>query len=160
MSRKPGKHLAQLNIGRTVDDLDSEQLAPFVAALDLVNGLAERAPGFVWRFQDDSSDGAIDFKPTDDPRLIINFGVWETPDALADFVWNTIHKQFYNRRANWFEPPRQPMFVMWWIDIGHQPTVEEAFERLNYLRAHGPSDHAFGWESLPQAEFLKSQRCA
>jgi hypothetical protein len=28
------------------------------------------------------------------------------------------------------------------------------------LTGHGPSDHAFGWESLPGVERILQQRCA
>jgi hypothetical protein len=35
--------------------------------------------------------------------------------------------------------------VMWWIPAGHIPTVEEAVERLELLRANGPSPSAFGF---------------
>jgi hypothetical protein len=41
--------LAQVNIMRLRASLDSPDLAPFVAALDPVNALADGAPGFVWR---------------------------------------------------------------------------------------------------------------
>ena len=54
----------------------------------------------------------------------------------------------------------KPHFVMWWVAAGHRPTIEEAKERLEYLTAHGPSDHAFGWESVPAAQLWKTARCA
>ena len=41
-----------------------------------------------------------------------------------------------------------PHFVMWWVPAGHRPPLTEAKERLEHLAAHGPSDHAFGWESV------------
>jgi len=43
--------LAQVNIGRMREPLDSPLLAEFVAALDPVNAAADAAPGFVWRLQ-------------------------------------------------------------------------------------------------------------
>src|SRR5216110_1823421 len=43
--------LAQVNIGRMREPLDSPLLADFVAALDPVNAAADTAPGFVWRLQ-------------------------------------------------------------------------------------------------------------
>ena len=43
--------LAQVNIGRMREPLDSPLLADFVAALDPVNAVADTAPGFVWRLQ-------------------------------------------------------------------------------------------------------------
>ena len=45
--------LAQANVARAKAPLDSPQLADFVAALDPVNRIAERAPGFVWRLRPD-----------------------------------------------------------------------------------------------------------
>jgi hypothetical protein len=51
-------------------------------------------------------------------------------------------------------------FVMWWVPAGHRPTVQEAIERLQHLQQHGPSEHAFGWESLPAAQLWKAARCA
>jgi len=33
--------------------------------------------------------------------------------------------------------------VLWWVPAGHRPTVAQAEERLNLIRAHGPSPHAF-----------------
>jgi Domain of unknown function (DUF3291) len=43
--------LAQVNIARMREPLDSPLLAGFVAALDPVNAAADAAPGFVWRLQ-------------------------------------------------------------------------------------------------------------
>jgi hypothetical protein len=35
------------------------------------------------------------------------------------------------------------MVVLWWVDDGHRPTLAEAVERLEHLRANGPTSHAF-----------------
>jgi hypothetical protein len=35
--------------------------------------------------------------------------------------------------------------VMWWIEPGHRPTLGEALERLEQLKTHGSSEHAFDW---------------
>ena len=81
-------------------------------------------------------------------------------DSLGDFTFNTVHARIYVRRAEWFETMIAHHFVMWWVPIGHRPTPLEALERLNDLRANGPSDRAFGWESLPNVQLWKKQRCA
>ena len=44
--------LAQLNIAKMRETLESPLMADFVNALDRVNALAEQAPGFVWRLTD------------------------------------------------------------------------------------------------------------
>ena len=40
------------------------------------------------------------------------------------------------------------------------PTMAEAKERLAQLAARGPSDYAFGWESVPAAQLWKTAQCA
>jgi hypothetical protein len=32
---------------------------------------------------------------------------------------------------------------LWWVVEGEPPTIESALERLEHIRAHGPSPHAF-----------------
>jgi len=51
-------------------------------------------------------------------------------------------------------------FVMWWVPTGHLPTIAEAIERLEHLKANGASDYAFAWETLPSAQLYKTARCA
>ena len=92
--------------------------------------------------------------------MAVNLSVWESVEALERFVWQTVHKRFYGRRQEWFDKLEGPHSVMWWIPAGHRPTVIEAKERIEYLAAHGPSDHAFGWESVPAAQLWKTARCS
>ena len=96
----------------------------------------------------------------DDPRMAINMSVWESVAALERYVWQTVHKHFYGRRHEWFGKLDGPYFVMWWVPAGYIPTLQEAVERLEHLRRHGPSDYAFDWESLPAAQLWKTARCA
>ena len=100
MQQPPGHHLAELNIGRVKYELDDPRMADFTDNLELVNGLAERSPGFVWRYVDDSGN-ATDTRPFADPLVIVNVSVWETVAALEHFVWQTLHKRFYGRRVDW-----------------------------------------------------------
>ena len=154
------RHLAQLNIGRLRYEANDPRMAEFIDNLAMVNGLAERSPGFVWRYKDDSGS-AIDTRPYEgDSRMAINLSVWESVETLERFVWQTIHKRFYGKRHDWFEKMGEQYFVMWWVPAGHRPSVKDAIERLDHLKRHGPSDHAFGWESLPAAKLWKEARCA
>jgi heme-degrading monooxygenase HmoA len=141
-------HLAQLNIARPRYQLEHPRMAGFVNNLDRVNAIAERSPGFVWRLVGEGDD-ATDIRFEDDPDLIVNMSVWESAEHLEHFVWNTIHKRIYENRAQWFGNFGKPHFVMWHVPVGHIPTLAEARERLDHLTANGPSDHAFGWEGLP-----------
>jgi hypothetical protein len=159
MSSIETRHLAQLNIGRVRYDLDDARMAGFVDNLELVNGIAERSDGFVWRLKDDTGN-ATSIRAFADPRIIINISVWENVEALERFVWQTVHKRFYGKRREWFDKMDEPYFVLWWVDPGHRPDVAEALERLDYLKRHGASDHAFGWSFLKSAEMWKTARCA
>jgi len=159
VTQPAGTHLAQLNVGRIRYPTDDPRMGEFMGALDAVNALAERSPGFVWRLKD-GSNNATSILVTADPSFLINMSVWETPEQLEHFVWNTVHKRFYTKKGSWFEPMTTPHFVMWWIPAGRIPTTDEAMARLRHLTEHGSSDHAFGWEDLPHIKLWMQQRCA
>jgi hypothetical protein len=135
-------HIAQLNVGRTVGPLDSAALAPFMAALDEINALADVAPGFVWRLQSQSGN-ATDIKVSNDPQFILNMSVWRSVEALFDFVYRTAHSRIMARRREFFENPLAAYQALWWVAPGHTPTVEEALARLERLRRSGPTEEAF-----------------
>ena len=120
-------HLAELNIARLKYPLDDPKVAEFADNLDLVNGIAERSPGFVWRLKDETGN-ATDIQAFDDPMMIVNMSVWQDAESLEHFVWNTLHKRFYQKKGNWFEPMGRPHFVMWWVPAGHIPTPQEALD--------------------------------
>lgn len=56
MQQPPDHHLAQLNIGRLRYEIDDPCMADFTNNLALVNGLAERRTGFIWRYIDESGN--------------------------------------------------------------------------------------------------------
>jgi hypothetical protein len=154
-------HVAELNIGRLNYEIGDPRMADFVDNLERVNAMAERMPGFVWRLTGDGSNGgALDLRPFPDPMMAVNLSVWETVEHLEQYVWNTVHKRFYNRKAEWFEPMTSHHFVMWFIEEGHIPTLEEAKGRLAHLDAHGNTDHAFDWAHLEHVKLWQSQRCS
>jgi hypothetical protein len=97
----------------------------------------------------DEAGNATGVKYSENPREIVNLSVWQTSADLEHYVWNTVHRQFMKRRAEWFVPLDQPYFVLWWVPVGVLPTFAEALDRLARLRSDGPSAHAFGWSNLP-----------
>ena len=135
-------HIAQLNVARAVAPLDSPELAEFMAALDGVNALAEASPGFVWRLKSESGN-ATDIKIENDPKFIVNMSVWDSVEALFEFVYRSAHTKVMVRRREWFEKPSEAFQVLWWVPEGHIPTVREAEEKLAHLREHGPTPDAF-----------------
>jgi len=160
MQQPDGHHLAQLNIGRIRYEIDDPRMKGFVDNLAFVNEVAERSAGFVWRYQDDSGN-ATNTRPYEgDPRMAVNMSVWQGIESLERFVWQTVHKRFYGQRHEWFETTGERYMVMWWIPVGHVPSVREAIDRLEHLKVHGPSEHAFSWADMASAQLWKSARCA
>lgn len=147
--------LAQVNIARPRFALDDPRMAGFTDALDRVNAIAERSQGFVWRLKGEGND-ATDLAFPADPSAIVNMSLWRDVDCLQRFVWTTIHRRFFDRKAEWFGPgdPERPDFVMWWVEPGHRPTLDEAAARLALRRREGSTDLAFGWEHVSPKRWL------
>jgi hypothetical protein len=142
-------HLAQLNVGRLRHPLDHPQIQEFVNGLDHINALADRSPGFVWRLQTESGNATGVHHPwTQDPFLLVNMSVWKSPGDLKQFVYRSGHLEYFLKRADWFEKPTQANYVLWWVPADHIPGLEEARDRLEHYRAHGPSPHAFWFGQL------------
>ena len=141
-------HLAEFNIGILRYDWDDPRIADFASALDHVNSIAARSPGFVWRMPDDEMDAAQrdpDGLLGGNPRTASTLSVWENVDSLENFVWRTLHKRFFDRREEWFASDQGIRLVLWHIRQGHRPTINEAVERLRTLEEHGDTEFAFSW---------------
>jgi Domain of unknown function (DUF3291) len=150
-------HLAELNIGKFRYPTTDLRMAGFMDNLDRINALAERTPGFVWRLKGDNNN-ATDLRVGDD--YAVNMSVWETPEALENYVFKTVHVQFYKNRADWFDLMEKPHMVFWWVPEGHQPSLQEAMDRLDMYEKNGATEQAFGWAEVIDVERWKSQRCA
>jgi hypothetical protein len=135
-------HIAQINVSRPAEPLDSRRLADFVAALDPINALADTAPGFVWRLQTEDGN-ATAVRVLDDDQLIVNMSVWESIEALGAFVFRSAHTGVMRRRREWFVPMLESTTALWWVPAGALPTVADGEQRLRRLRAHGPTPDAF-----------------
>ena len=143
----PNYRLAQINIARMLASIDDPIMAEFVAQLPPVNALADSSPGFVWRLQSENGD-ATSIKVYDDDMIIINITVWESVDALREFVFNGAHHAVLRERERWFEKFDGPYTVLWWIPAGQLPSAEEGKARLDYFREHGETDYAFSFRNI------------
>lgn len=154
-------HLAELNIGRLIAPTHDPRVQEFMNALDLVNGLGKRMPGFVWMMEGSGEPGRgnTDTELDGDPQFVANLTVWEDVTSLEQFVWGTIHRKFYERRQEWFEVLGGMHFVMWWIPVGRTPSLDEARARLDHLQQYGETDHAFGWSYLKDAGLWREKTC-
>ena len=134
-------HLAQLNIAKMKYPAEALEMAEFMDNLDRINALADEARGFVWRLQTEEGDATeIDFFG---PDILVNMSVWEDSKSLHDYVYRTSHAQIMSRRKEWFERFGESYTVLWWIPAATIPTLEEANEKLELLRARGATAEAF-----------------
>jgi heme-degrading monooxygenase HmoA len=144
-------HLAEINVARLKHPIDDPRVAPFADNVARVNGIAERSPGFEWRNVAETS-GPV----RGDPHVIATLSVWQSVAEFENFVWNTLHRQFYQRRAEWFEMLDSMHFAMWRVLPGSTPSLADGLARLDQLEREGPSDAAFGWADLPEATGWKA----
>jgi hypothetical protein len=144
-----GYQLAQLNIARMKESLESPSMADFVGNLDKINALAERSAGFVWRLKDESGS-AVAIRGFGD-EYIVNMSVWEDLASLSNYAFRSDHVEVMRRRREWFHPMAEAYAVLWWVPMGHRPSVMEAKERLDHLRAHGATERAFNFKQPYQA---------
>jgi hypothetical protein len=130
-------------MGRLRAPVDDPLLADFKNALDHINALADAAPGFVWRLQTEEGN-ATALRPVEEDELVaINMSVWESIEALGDYVYRSPHTAFLRRRREWFQRYGSSYLALWWVPAGYTPTIEEAVERLARIESEGPSPAAF-----------------
>jgi Domain of unknown function (DUF3291) len=134
--------LAQVNVAVLKEPLDSPLLEGFVAALEPINALADAAPGFVWRLQTEDGD-ATAIRAFDDERILVNLSVWESLESLGEFAYRSRHAVVMRQRRTWFHKMGEAYLALWWVPVGHRPSVAEARHRVDHLRLHGPTPHAF-----------------
>jgi len=121
---------------------DDPEMLGFIARLDPLNAIADSSPGFIWRLDDDSTD-EIAARVFDSPRLIFNMSIWESVEALEDYAYKSDHVEAVRKRAEWFAKPTRSPLVLWWIEAGHQPGIEEAKAKFDQLWSSEPSPEAF-----------------
>jgi hypothetical protein len=143
-------HRAQTNIGIAKFTYEDPEFRDFVDNLDRINALADEAPGFVWRFvqEDEYEAGRESFE---DENVLFNMSVWESKDALLDYVYHTDHVNILRRRAEWFRQLDRPIMVMWWVPAGTLPTAADARRRLDLLAEKGPTAEAFTFRHFFEA---------
>jgi heme-degrading monooxygenase HmoA len=124
----PLYQLAQANVAYALAPHDSPRLADYIARLDEMNQLAEKSPGFVWRYLTDSRDPAQ--REFEDPHVLFNMSVWRSIEDLHHYTYKTAHSEVYAARKRWFASETSVVgghaLAMWWVPAGALPTVADA----------------------------------
>jgi hypothetical protein len=137
-------HLAQVNISQMLAPLTEPLMAEFVAQLEAINATADATPGFVWRLKNEGGN-ATNIRAFDDDLILINLSVWESIEALSNYVYRSKHGAMIRKRRNWFKHCNKPTVALWWIEFGEIPTIEEAKERLEHLQQNDSAPYAFSF---------------
>lgn len=145
-------HLAQANVAHMRFEIDDPRMEDFGARLEPLNALADESDGFVWRYVTPEGD-TTEADVFEDERILFNLSVWESIEALEAYVYRSQHVSAVQKRSSWFErAPRSPV-VLWWIEAGHHPTVQEARQRFDQLWTLGPTVDAFTFRNrYPEPE--------
>lgn len=143
----PKYHLAQINIARMLAPIDDPLMAEFVTQLAPVNALADTSPGFVWRLQTEEGD-ATRLQVYNDDKILVNMSVWENLESLREYSYRSVHVGVMKYRTKWFERFDDPYMALWWVPVGHIPTLEKGKERLEHLQKNGDSSYAFSFKNF------------
>lgn len=143
--------IAQMNFGRLLAPAGDPRVAEFVDALDKVNAIAERSPGFIWRLLTPVTGSAapgVGQNADEDPLIAATLSVWEDAESFRFFVQKTLHGAFVKKRHHWFEPAQGPNYVIWPVERDARPTMAEARAKLADLATHGASPAAYDFKWL------------
>lgn len=148
-------HLAQVNLAYARAPVDDPLLADFVARIEEINALAERSPGFIWRYRSDAGYP----QEFGDTRVLFNMSVWESVEDLHAFTYRSVHAELFAARKKWFGDVKESIglagMALWWVPAGELPTVADAKQRLTHLTEHGPTAHAFTFKQKFSPEGVK-----
>ncbi len=141
--------LAHMNYARLRAPLDHPTMSEFLLAIGPINALARATPGFYWSFD---NDVPCERDPVEmlrhDARLMPQLSLWRDLESLQHFAFKSGHAMYVKRRKEWFSPIESPYAVCWWRPHDSpMPTLKEAFDRLQHLKDHGPSEVAFDFAS-------------
>lgn len=147
-------HLAEFNFGTLRYPWGDPRIAGFEMAIDQVNCIAARSPGFVWRMPDDDMD-AVQNDPdgplADRPNTASTLSVWTGAAPLYRFVTKTLHARIMAGAPDWFVPGDSGFLVCWWVPEGHLPDVAEGMERWDVVQKHGETGKVFAAKGLRAA---------
>ncbi len=140
-------HLAQLNIADAQYAVDAPEMVGFTGRIEAINAMAERAEGFVWRLTDDGpEDGALSLRMEGlGPDTLVNMSVWDSIESLYHFVYKTAHSKVMREERPHFNTMSSAHMVLWWIEDGHRPDLDEAHAKLELIRAKGATPDAFSF---------------
>ena len=137
-------HFAEVNIAKARYPLEDPRMADFVNNTVRINAIAEKSPGFIWRWVEEPDNDAAEV--FGDPALVVNMSIWESREALMDFTYHSPHVEIYKRKSEWFEKLNSAHMVCFYTKE-KEITLQEAKRHLDYLNKMGETPLAFNFRS-------------
>ncbi|MHA1567149.1 MAG: DUF3291 domain-containing protein [Alphaproteobacteria bacterium] len=72
--------------------------------------------------------------------------VWTDLESPMAFSYSGLHAEALAHGREWFQKPKWPPYVLWWISGDQRPTWQEGVERHEHLHDHGPTPQAFDFK--------------
>jgi hypothetical protein len=145
------RHLAEFNFGTLRYPWGDPRIAGFEDAVDQVNAIGARSPGFIWRLPDgdmefaqEDPSGAL----VDRPNTASTLSIWQDAGSLYRFVTRTLHARIMTGAPDWFVPGDSGHLVCWWVPAGYRPNVAEGLQKWQVLQAQGETKDVFGAKGL------------
>lgn len=87
----------------------------------------------------------------DNPH-VITMGGWDSPQVLHKFAYRlSSHMQGMKELKGWVDRTDGAIMGMWWVPKGERVTIEQGWDKLMYLRQHGPSQEVFSLQERFEA---------
>ena len=142
-------HLAHSNIAWMHGPIDDPVMAGLATRIDEINRLAEKSRGFVWRVPESETSFSNlevfreDFPGFDPSRFFYNMSVWETLEDLREYTLFSAHAEMIYERRQWLDSIAGASVALWWIPVGHRPSISESAEKLRHVRKFGATKDVF-----------------
>ncbi|QBA63778.1 DUF3291 domain-containing protein [Muriicola soli] len=137
-------YFAQVNIAKSKYPLEDTRMADFVNNTARINAIAEKSPGFVWRWVEEPNSGVSEI--FGDPALVVNMSIWESRETLMEFTYQSPHVEIYKRKNEWFDKLNSAHMVCFFTQK-REISLSEAKKRLDHLNTMGETPIAFTFKS-------------
>lgn len=150
-------NIALMTIGILRGPSGDPQVQGFIDSSGANFEAAEASPGFIDRSRFDELTDDQTWKGRSYPTIFQDeafsditpqtLSLWQDIESVFAFAYyNSVHAVSLSKRKEWFEQPKWPTYVAWWVADEHTPAWEEAYKRYDKLHQEGSSPEAFDFK--------------
>ena len=135
-------------------ELDDPLMKGFRKINGRLNELADKSPHITYRFKEDETNDGLNLRLYDDPLIISQVLVAPSIRDLAMFGHSPMHRNVKMRFGpQFFDTEKlRSLFpytqVLFYVEKGAEPTLQEGKEKLEELIQEGPSTDLFTFREM------------